>query len=384
MIDADLPLLDLFLALRGADFQLGITEYRDLLRALQHGFGTTNDKELRLVCQALWVKTDDERRHFDAYFERMLKEHQRATAGHQQQLPLEPAETATPQTPLPGTSNQPTLESIPTAPPPSDSFSAQGRAITPDRETVEPETLRAELMKTLVPARPITRIPRRFILTTDYYPVSSREMKQNWRYLRRMVREGPKVELDVDETVKKFGREGILLEPVLVSRRLNRVELLLAVDRGGSMVPFHLLGRELADTAQRGGRQARAGISFFHNVPVDHLYSDPAMVEGKKIDTLLANLHTDRTVVLIFSDAGAARGGYNADRIQRTQVFLDQLRGAVRRTVWLNPMPRARWEGTSAADIARLVPMFEFTRRGMLNAIDLLRGSYAAIPEGRV
>ncbi|MEQ9671280.1 hypothetical protein [Coleofasciculus sp. G2-EDA-02] len=35
-------------------------------------------------------------------------------------------------------------------------------------------------------------------------------MKQCWRYLRRPVREGIPTELDVEATVAKVGREGIL------------------------------------------------------------------------------------------------------------------------------------------------------------------------------
>ena len=36
-----------------------------------------------------------------------------------------------------------------------------------------------------------------FLLNTDYLPVTRRQMKQSWRYLRRLVREGPAVELDL-------------------------------------------------------------------------------------------------------------------------------------------------------------------------------------------
>ncbi|WP_414579693.1 hypothetical protein [Anabaena sp. CCY 9402-a] len=37
----------------------------------------------------------------------------------------------------------------------------------------------------------------RFILSSDYFPVTRRQLKQSWRYLRRPVREGARTELDV-------------------------------------------------------------------------------------------------------------------------------------------------------------------------------------------
>ena len=39
-------------------------------------------------------------------------------------------------------------------------------------------------------------------------------------------------------------------------------------------------------------------------------------------------------------------------------------------------MPRARWKGTSAADIAKLkaVAMYPFTDDGLIQAVDFLRG----------
>ncbi len=41
---------------------------------------------------------------------------------------------------------------------------------------------------------------------------------------------------------------------------------------------------------------------------------------------------------------------------------------------WLNPMPRNRWEKTTAEDIARIVPMFSVNREGLNDAVNILRG----------
>lgn len=211
-----------------------------------------------------------------------------------------------------------------------------------------------------------------FTDTSEYFPVTSRQMKQSWRYLRRLVREGPLTEIDVKATVQQISRERILLHPVLRSRRVNRNELLLLVDQDGSMVPFHALSERLAKTAIHGGRLSKAGIYYFHNCPNQYLYQDPYHQIAEPISEVLSGLHSEYTGILIFSDAGAARGAFNPERLKLTTDFLAQLQQKFRYIAWLNPLPRDRWIGT-AGEIAKLVPMFPLSRQGLNQAINVLR-----------
>ncbi|MEO0647328.1 MAG: hypothetical protein AAFZ17_14420, partial [Cyanobacteria bacterium J06650_10] len=207
----------------------------------------------------------------------------------------------------------------------------------------------------------------------EYFPVTSRQMQQSWRYLRRLTREGPPVELDVQATVEQASRSGLLLKPVLRSRRVNRNELLLLVDQEGSMVPFHGLSERLVDTAVNGGRLAQMGVRYFHNCPDDYLYLDPYHQVAESIELALGKLQPEFAGVLIFSDAGAARGGLNRTRLELTVAFLERLQQHVRYIAWLNPTPSHRWTGT-AGEIAKRVPMFELSRQGLDSCIDVLRG----------
>jgi uncharacterized protein with von Willebrand factor type A (vWA) domain len=143
------------------------------------------------------------------------------------------------------------------------------------------------------------------------------------------------------------------------------------------MAPFHALSERLADTAIQGGQLANANIYYFHNCPSDYLYQDPYHQVAEPVNELLSQFHCDYTGVLIFSDAGAARGAFSQERLDLTAEFLDRLRQQLRYVAWLNPMPRDRWSGTTAGAIAQLVPMFELSRQGLLQAIDVLRGKLA-------
>ncbi|NET36756.1 MAG: hypothetical protein F6K19_32800 [Cyanothece sp. SIO1E1] len=224
---------------------------------------------------------------------------------------------------------------------------------------------------------------QRFLRTAEYFPITRRQMKQSWRYLRRPVREGPPIELDVEATVDQIGRHGLLLKPVLVPRRVNRAELLLLIDQDGSMVPFHGLSQRLSETASQSGRLGKAGVYYFHNSPTEYLYHDAQFQSSELVDIILTQQLSQRAVALIFSDAGAARGSFNQYRIGLIRGFLGQLKRHVRYIVWLNPLPPSRWLNTTAGEIARLVPMFEVSRCGFQDSIDVLRG-YVSNEEGRV
>lgn len=212
------------------------------------------------------------------------------------------------------------------------------------------------------------------MVTTDYFPVTRRQMKQSWRYLRRRIRSGPPTELDLDATVDQISRQGIMVDPVLRPPQINQTELLILIDRDGSMVPFHGLSQRLAETALKGGQLGKANIYYFYNCPVDNLYLDPNYQKAEPILQILNRLSSNRTGVLIISDGGAARGQLNLDRIEQTETFLMQLKQRVRNRVWLNPVPHHDWKGTTAEIIAELIPMFELSRRGLDSAIKILRG----------
>lgn len=222
-----------------------------------------------------------------------------------------------------------------------------------------------------------------FLLSGDYLPVTQRQMKRSWRYLSRPVRAGVPTELDIDATIQHISRHGVLLTPVLMPPRVNIASLLMLVDYDGSMTPFHSLTERLVATAHRGGRLVCLGVYYFHNCPApawnypgDYLLypdiAEPTSVQ--RVSDVLSRFASPHLSVLIISDAGAARGGFSPYRIEQTQSFLTVLRQRVRNLAWVNPLPRVRWLGSTAAVIAEQIPMFEADRLGLDAAISLLRG----------
>jgi hypothetical protein len=360
----ELPLLDLFTRLREAGLPLGINEYHLVLRALQEGFGTAGQEALAELCRTLWVKSQDEEHLFNYHFQQVIAKSSSTT-------PVSSPATTLPEKPV--VSDSTTIDSDTAHTPESVETTSDSVPISSELMQVEDEIQVAEAVQ-ITTKRDEDITVNRFTQTDEYFPVTRRQMKQSWRHLRRLVREGLPTELDVEATINRVVQQGVLLEPVLLPRRVNRTELLLLIDQKGSMVPFHALSQRLAETAQRGGRLGGAGIYYFHNCPTRYLYQDPTRQKSKPVTDVLVQLRPERSAVLIFSDAGAARGGFSIERLELTQKFLDQIKQRVRYVAWLNPMAKERWFGTTAGEIAGLVPMFEFSRQGMDGAIDVLRG----------
>ena len=432
----DLPLLELFTRLRQAGFPLGISEYRAVLQALQGGFGIGDRSDLARLCRALWVKSAEEKQIFNYHFEQLIGPLQ---APSDSQIPASVADEPdkshlssrwrqrlltlaallmlgvsgaafvnlffTPQKSQPrqridisngvligigvgmGAMAAGVLWLMELRDSPKKEREPQEMAPSPSlspsvSEELEDEVQVAQAVRQRTNSIGDNLPGQQFLTSREFFPIARRQMKQNWRYLRRLVREGPATELDLAATVNQWGRQGLFLNPVLVPRRRNRIELLLLIDQDGSMVPFHTLSSRLAETASREGRLGKTGAYYFHNCPIDYLYHEPYLATAKSLSTAIAQLHSIQSVALIVSDAGAARGYLNPERLELTQAFLQQLQQRIPAIVWLNPVPQSRWHRSTAGAIAQLVPMFELSRQGMKGAISVLRGRYSPMQRG--
>lgn len=343
-----LPFYGLFERLRSAGLPIGPSDYAALLRMLADGHGLPDEAALLRLIRMLWTKSPAEaellRYHFDQYLPKI------ATAAPLAEPPVPPLV------------------------PPADDKKPLSDTAGGGAPRLAPAPSMPAHMET-VPAFRIEDLPaRRLIAPGEFYPVTARQMQQSWRHFRRPVRQGPAVELDLRATIAQIGREGMFRDVVLMPRRVNRAELVLLLDRNGSMVPFHGLLDRLTETAARGGRLGRLSVYYFHDCPIQRLYCDPALFEGEKLARVLEKLGGAHCAILIVSDAGAARARYQTSRVAATSAFLQTCRRRVPRVAWLNPVPCERWSGTSAGAIAKQVAMYPLDRPGLDAAIDYLRG----------
>ncbi|MBE9070536.1 VWA containing CoxE family protein [Leptolyngbya cf. ectocarpi LEGE 11479] len=328
-------------------FKLGMREYLAALDVLQGDFELSGREELQLILQLLWCHSLPQQRLFEQIWHEVAQQVDSSSSQSRSDVP----------------DHRPSSESLPSVPLREEPMPAEMPQPRLSQPELEPLALQPPL-----PSADIEDLPE----LQTYWPILRRSMAYAWRYLRRPRPDGPLDVLDIESTVDHVAKAGFFLSPVYHRREINHASLLLLIDQDGSMTPFHRFSRDLAETAQGGGL-TRVDVYYFHNVPTTHVYRDPRLTEPIALQEIWPLCDGD-TSVLIFSDAGAARGGQHIERVRSTTEFLVPLQQRTELIGWLNPMPVDRWNGTSAELIAYLVAMEQMDQDGFSNLIEIIRG----------
>lgn len=376
---------------------LGIGEYQLLLEALENGLSFENAGSLLSLCETIWIKSQEDQEILTAMLKQLIEEEiqiietiakneERAAQRKREDLKRKEKEKHKKEEKKPPKKNE-----------------AKNNEEAPPKEEVPKKTntqrVKEEQEVGIVLDLPIDEHQEKispqnqdaFVLSDDYLPISSREMKQLWRMLRSRTKSGTSAEIDIPETVQAISKEGIIIDPIYQSDRINSTKLIIMVDHHKGMIAFHTLTQNLVQSAIVGGGHKDASIFYFNQYPGPHLFTNATHTKHQALSHVLAQISSPNTVALIVSDAGAASGEYDSERIGKTLQSLKELKNHVSRVVWLNPMPRHRWSGTSAYMISKSVDMFEFIqeqpmeqsennreqidhKKGMKQVISLLQG----------
>jgi hypothetical protein len=344
----DLPLLNLFYLLRASGLPLGIRDYHEALAALGDGHGLYSRARLTWLTKALWARSAEEERLIDLVFQELPE-------------PTQPeVEAIAPSQPGKRETEPASKLEVPKVPVPAESPSV-GFAAPAETGAVLPKAIMPPLLD-----EPLVLTPRP--------PVSERALVQSLRRFRRTLRWGVSEEIDIDATVRLKAETGVLTRPAYVPGRANSARVVVLLDVSPSMAPW----QRFLDLLEESLAESRLGTyfaGFFHDSLTEELYATPALHRPLPLRAVLERFQA--TPLLVVSDAGAAKGRFNAPRLRETRAFLDRVRAQWRPVVWLNPMPRRRWLGSTAASIAGLpgLTMIELTADGFAVAIDRLRGT---------
>jgi uncharacterized protein with von Willebrand factor type A (vWA) domain len=193
-----------------------------------------------------------------------------------------------------------------------------------------------------------------FSFNYNYLAVSPRFIEQTIRSLRFKVKGAGKRVIDMEATVKDIGSRGYFDKWLFREEEGFVTRWTMLFDRGGSMVAFHNLQDALTEAIIKGTIKNEGDIFYFRNIARNILFTTPEQAHAVQFDDIVKG---PRRNILVVSDAGAARGTFNEDRVQHTYTMLFHLRK--HRVAWLNPLPKERWKNSSASVIARFVNMFE-------------------------
>ena len=182
----------------------------------------------------------------------------------------------------------------------------------------------------------------------DTVELGIRNMRVALRRLRRFARTGAAEELDLDETIKESANKGYI-DVKLRPERRNAVKVLLFLDVGGSM-DWHV------ETAEQLFSAARSEFKhfehfYFHNCPYERLWKENRRRHEETIPTwdVLRTFPSDYRCVFIGDasmspyEIAMAGGSVEHWNEEAGQVWIDRLTTHFPKSVWLNPVPRTRW-----------------------------------------
>ncbi len=215
----------------------------------------------------------------------------------------------------------------------------------------------------------------------DDQVLHTRQFQMAFRRLRQFsaLEDGPKDELQLDETIKKTGDNAGRLRLVFDRPRRNTVKLLMLFDSGGSMWSHTKLCSALFQAVSRESKFKDLRIYYFHNCFYDNLYTEPSCHQNTAIDAewVLANLRQDYKVIVVGDAAMApyellSPGGcsdYFTYNNEPGIVWIDRFRDRFDSMIWLNPTSESYWERGYGSDTVKIikshVPMFHMSVKGL-------------------
>lgn len=223
---------------------------------------------------------------------------------------------------------------------------------------------------------------RRYIDYSDSQALRSDNLAQALTSLKKLSPAGPRDELDLDETIRASARNGGEIDLVFKRGLLDRIEVALLIDNGGtSMLPHVQLTRLLFGKLR--DRIKRLHTHFFHNTVYSKVYKDPQRRQPVPTPKLLQR--NPETRLIIVGDASMAPeellypGGsisYWDDDAEPSLRWLEKLRDRFRHSIWLNPIPKENWpEAYGRTTIRRIGEVFrmeDLTLGGIKRAVEWL------------
>lgn len=221
---------------------------------------------------------------------------------------------------------------------------------------------------------------RNYLNYRDRSLLSAENLRQVLASLKSLRPVGPPTELEVDETIAQTARNGGEIELVFRRELRNRTHLKVLLDNGGySMTPYLALVKTVFNHIHDLFRDVT--FYYFHNCIYGEVYLDAPRTQPMVWDKFLGDSRYSR--LLIIGDANmapaelmAAYGSLGRATAERKpgREWLQDLKQAYPVSVWLNPIPKARWdyESPTIRMIQQIFQMEDLTLGGIKQAVAYL------------
>jgi len=215
---------------------------------------------------------------------------------------------------------------------------------------------------------------REFRDLDDGVELGTRNIKLALRRLRRFARQGAATELDMSGTIRATAQNAGSLDLKMVPERHNAVKVLLFLDVGGSMDDHVRASEELFSAARSEFKHL--AFYYFHNCPYERVWQHNHRRRDDTVPTeqVIRTYGPDYRAIFVGDatmspyEIAAPGGSVEHWNDEAGAAWMTRLLGQWRRSAWLNPVPRAEWDGThSIAMLRRLMEdrMYPLTPGGL-------------------
>lgn len=215
----------------------------------------------------------------------------------------------------------------------------------------------------------------------DSIQLGIRNIKVALRRLRKFARTGAADKLDLDDTIASTARNAGFLDLKLVPERHNAVKVLLFFDIGGSMDPHVKVCEELFSAARSEFKHMET--FYFHNCLYESVWKKNIRRTNEQTMTwdLLNKYGSDYKVIFI---GDAMMAPYEVTHVggsvehwndEAGAVWLQRLKDKFDKVVWINPAPESHWGNGGSLGIIKQIfedEMYPLTLEGLEKAMKQL------------
>lgn len=215
----------------------------------------------------------------------------------------------------------------------------------------------------------------------DSIQLGIRNIKVALRRLRKFARTGAADKLDLDDTIASTARNAGYLDLKLVPERHNAVKVLLFFDIGGSMDPHVRVCEELFSAARSEFKHMET--FYFHNCLYESVWKKNIRRTNEQTMTwdLLNKYGSDYKVIFI---GDAMMAPYEVTHVggsvehwndEAGAVWLQRLKDKFDKVVWINPAPESHWGNGGSLGIIKQIfedEMYPLTLEGLEKAMKQL------------
>lgn len=211
--------------------------------------------------------------------------------------------------------------------------------------------------------------------------LDDRQFQMAFRRLRQFsaLEDGPKTELELDETIRETCDNAGNLKLVFGRPRRNTVKLMLLFDSGGSMWEYAQLSGKLFQAVSKSSHFKDLKTYYFHNCFYERLYNTPVCSEKDSIETdwVLSNLKSEYKVIVVgdasmapfeLTSPGGSRNYYHFNQLPGID-WIKQFAHRYEKMIWLNPLSTSNWEQGYGSQTIRYikdaVPMYHLSVSGL-------------------